>query len=130
VSRERNNPHRYEVDTLRGRAIVIFILGFIVCLAFAFWIVEKTLRHLDAITPAPIAKSLVGDIRNTHTAPLIQPTQAVDHSPADDLEQLRSHEDDILAKLGWMVDRSKHHAVISDQLIQHMIQSHKSEAGK
>ena len=130
MSKQPHNPRRYEVDTLRGRSIVIFLLGFVGCMALSFWVVKKTLRHLDASTPAPAMNSLVGPIRETNNAPLLQPTEAVDHTPAYDLQILLSREDDTLAKLGWSVDRNTHQAVISDALIQKLIRKHESEAGK
>jgi hypothetical protein len=125
-----DNMHRYEVDSLGGRPIVIFIVGFVALVALSFWIVEKVLRHLDASTPPPSATSLVRDIRPTNNAPRLQLTEAVDHSASEDLESLKSHEDDILARLGWSVDRTTHQAAISDQLIQHLVRSRPSEVGK
>ena len=125
-----SNPHRYEIDSLRGWPIVIFIGGAIACLALSFWVVEKTLRRLEASTPPPAATSLVNSMPHPGNAPKLQPTEAVDHSAAGDLEALRSREDDIFARLGWAVDRGKHQATMSDQLIQQVIRLHQSEVGK
>ena len=126
MSDRPNNAPGYEVDTLRGRWIGVFIGGFILFMAISFWLVERTLRRLNKSTPLPAAKSLV-EIKPVNHAPRLQPTQTVDHLPIEDLEALRSREDDVFVKLGWAVDRTKHQAVISDQVIQRLADSQKPE---
>jgi hypothetical protein len=110
---------RYEPGGMRLRWFLTAVIGFAVLgviMHIAIWFVLKGFAR-DA-RQVDVPRSVLTDHVPRLNGPPLQATQSHDATPQVDLEQMKQHEDQVFADLGWKVDPDRHRAQPPDDLLQ------------
>lgn len=109
----------HEPDTLRVRAIVWLVVGFIAFAIVMHWGIWLLLKH-DVAQPryTDRPRSIVhADPGPPSEAPALQPIPQHDVVPRQDAAEMREAENHIFTQLGWSLD-AHGHARIPDSIIR------------
>jgi hypothetical protein len=92
---------------MSARAMVWFVVSFLVTMAVIFWALHPVMRHFmrEAREIDP-QRSAVGETEGLPPgAPALQPSVEHDTLPREDLAAMRAEEDRVFAHLGWLDDK-------------------------
>jgi hypothetical protein len=113
----------YEPAEIRVRGLFIFLICFAISIVLIWvivWYVEKAFLANERQADQP--RSAIAD-QQPPPPPRIQPSMPHDQLPYQDLEDMRSNEDSVFAKLGWQVDSKTHAVIMPDSILQRVEQS-------